>query len=184
MNKIWLLLTLCITFTKLAISQNVALYKITAGEVSFVSEAPLEIISAKSEKLKGVINTGSNTFAFTIPVNSFDGFNSQLQKEHFNENYVESERFPNAIFKGKIIEFVDFFKDGVYDVRAKGFLELHGVRNEMIIPCRLEVKAEKISAECSFEIELEDFDIKVPKIVNQKIANTIAISVTSQLKLN
>src|ERR1043165_8743752 len=110
-----------------ALAQQTQLFQVSRGVVRFHSDAPQELIRAASEELKGVIDVRKRTFAFRIPITSFQGFNSPLQREHFNENYMESVRFPEAAFLGKIIEDVDLTKNGAYLVRAKGRLLVHGL---------------------------------------------------------
>src|SRR5205809_7976282 len=83
------------------------IYNLTKGTIAFRSEAPLEVIKASSNELRGIIETQKKQFAFSIKLKSFKGFNSGLQKEHFNENYLESDKYPDATFVGKIIEDVD-----------------------------------------------------------------------------
>lgn len=78
-------------------------YIVQKGQISFTSNAELELIKASSDKIQGLIDPQTNQFAFSIEVKSFRGFNSELQREHFNEKYIESERFPTARFSGKII---------------------------------------------------------------------------------
>ena len=153
------------------------IYKSTEANAYFKSDAPLEIIEAKSTKLKGAINADKRTFAFTVPIKSFLGFNSPLQQEHFNENYLESLEFQNATFTGKIIEKIDFSKDGKYTVRAKGKLLIHGVSQERIIKSILEIKEGKIFVKSSFTVLLDEHKIRVPKIVYQKIAKEILVNV-------
>jgi hypothetical protein len=156
-------------------------YQTTSGEVSFVSEAPLEIISAKSNKLRGVIDPQKNTFAFSVTVISFEGFNSPLQREHFNENYMETGRFPEASFRGKIIEDVDLMSPGTYEVRSKGQLSIHGVQREVIVRSTISVVGRNTHVKAELDVVLEDHDIKVPKIVNQKIASVIRVTVDADL---
>src|SRR5579859_1595395 len=81
------------------------------GEVSFTSNAKLELINASSKRVKGIIDPTTNNFAFVVTIQSFEGFNSNLQREHFNEKYMETDKFYDATFSGKIIEAVDFSKD-------------------------------------------------------------------------
>jgi hypothetical protein len=157
------------------------LYRSNKGEVTFVSEAPLELIKAKSVKLKGLVNPKQNTFAFTVPILSFDGFNSTLQKEHFHENYMETSRYPNAIFKGKIIEGIDFASPGKHNIRAKGIFSMHGVEREKIIRCSVEIDEKDVVVHSEFELLIEDYNIKIPKIVNQKIASVIKVSIDVSL---
>ena len=97
-----------------------AIYTVEKGHVSFTSEAPLEVIKANSKQLRGAMNLDENTFAFVVSTRSFEGFNSPLQKEHFNEKYLESDLYPNTTFTGKIIEKIDFSTPGEYKLRAKG----------------------------------------------------------------
>ncbi|MBY0427565.1 MAG: YceI family protein, partial [Cytophagales bacterium] len=115
-------------------------YMLEKAEISFVSNADLEVIKASSKSVKGILDTLNKQFAFSIPVKSFNGFNSALQQEHFNENYMESEKFPSASFSGKIIEQLDFSRSGSYEVRAKGELDIHGQKQIRIIKIKLQVK--------------------------------------------
>lgn len=157
--------------------QSELLYKLVEGEIEFRSDAPLETIEAKSEALKGLIDSGKRSFAFSIPIRSFEGFNNPLQKEHFNENYLESSTYPNATFSGKIIEKIDLTKDGSFTIRAKGKLNIHGVVQERILKSRVVVKGERFTLQSYFTIILEEHDISVPRIVYQKIAKEIQVQV-------
>ena len=147
------------------------------GRVDFSSNAPLEIIKASSRRLTGVIDAEKRTFAFKIPISSFEGFNSALQKEHFNESYLESDKYSEAFFSGKIIEDVDFTLNGEYQVRAKGKLNIHGVEQERIIKSKIRVHNGKIYVESRFPVPLSDHNITIPKIVSQKIATQIEVFV-------
>lgn len=138
--------------------------------VSFVSDAPMERITATCTLAVGMIDREKRTFAIRIPIRGFVGFNSQLQREHFNENYLESPRFPHAVFEGRIIETIDFSKPGIYSVRAKGRFELHGISQERIIPCQITVTADGLRVKSTFDIVLADHDIRIPRIVQQKIS--------------
>lgn len=162
--------------------QNEGLFHTSGGEVSFISEAPLETIKAASKNVKGLVNTTDNTFAFSIPNRSFHGFNSALQEEHFNENYMHSDKFPNSTFSGKIIEDVDLSKPGDYDVRAKGMLDIHGVKQERIIKCKVHVEQNEINVKSDFVVLLEDHQINIPRIVNEKIFPEIKVSVNLTLQ--
>ena len=152
------------------------------GSTKFTSEAPLELIKAQSGKTNGVVDFGTKNVAFSVEVKTFNGFNSELQKEHFLENYMESEKYPKATFKGKLIDDVDLSKPGTYSVRSKGTFNIHGVEKEKIIKVKLVVKEGQVEAETEFEVPLGDHDIKVPKIVNQKIASVIMVQYKGVLK--
>ena len=164
-----------------AFAQESGLVIGTSGEVSFISDAPLEIIKAESTKLAGVINTNDRSFRFQIPMSSFQGFNSALQKTHFNENYIETAKFPNAVFEGKIIEDVDFSETGTINVRAKGTFSVHGVDQDRIIRSKMIIQKGEIQVSAEFRVPLEDHDIKIPSIVSQKIAEEIFVEISITL---
>jgi len=156
-------------------------YKVSNGSIAFRSDAPLELIKAQSSELKGVIIPEKKQFAFIISIKSFKGFNSPLQQEHFNENYLESNKFPTASFEGKIIEDIDFSKDGNYTVRSKGNLSIHGVTQERIIKTDITVKNKKISFTSAFTVLLAEHNIPIPKVVNEKLASEIKVEVKADL---
>ena len=152
------------------------------GIVTFRSDAPQELISATSNALHGLIDIEKRTFAFRVRVRTFKGFNSGLQEQHFNENYLESEKFPEITFRGKIIEQVDFSIDGKYIVRTKGLLSVHGVDQERIIKSDVIVQKGNITVNSKFNVLITDHDIKVPRVVHEKIASEIKIEVSADFK--
>jgi hypothetical protein len=149
------------------------------GMVSFASNAELEVIKASSEKVVGLMDPATNRFAFSISIESFQGFNSSLQRSHFNENYMESTKFPNATFTGKIIEQVDLTTSGTYDIRAKGDLIVHGETQSRIIRAKIIITKEGAQVEAQFIVSLVDHNIQIPKIVNRKIASEILVNYKS-----
>ena len=156
-------------------------YKVSTGSISFRSDAPLELIKAQSSELKGLVIPDKKQFAFIINIKSFKGFNSPLQQEHFNENYLESNKYPVASFEGKIIEDIDFTKDGEYSVRSKGNLSIHGVVQERIIKCDVSIKNKNISLKSTFTVLLADHNIPIPKVVHEKLASEIKVEVKAEL---
>jgi polyisoprenoid-binding protein YceI len=159
----------------------VARYEVSNGSITFWSDAPLELIKASSTQLRGIFNAADKLFAFTVNINSFKGFNSALQQEHFNENYLESNRYPRANFEGKIIEDVDLKKDGFYSIRAKGNLNIHGVIQERIIKCELVIKNKMVTIKSNFTVLLADHNITIPKVVHEKLASEIKVEVKAVL---
>ncbi len=151
------------------------------GSVVFRSEAPLEVIRAESYQLRGVIDTLSRTFAWRVRMRSFEGFNSPLQREHFNEDYMESEKYPEATFVGYIIEPVEWYKNGVREVRAKGKFAVHGVEQERIIRTVLDIKGGRVCIKSAFSVLLADHRIAIPRAVFQKIAEEIQVTVEGEL---
>jgi len=157
------------------------LYQVDKSSVKFISDAPLELIQAESNKLTGLLNIDDRAFAFSLPMRSMQGFNSKLQQTHFNENYIETDKFPNAVFEGKIIEELDFTKPGKYKVRGKGKFSVHGAKQERIIRCTIEVKANQINIRSSFSVLLADHDIKIPSVVAQKITEEVEVQLNCVL---
>jgi hypothetical protein len=152
-----------------------------SGTINLVSNAELELIKASSNKLQGVLDPATNQFAFTIVVQTFRGFNSELQREHFNEKYMESEKYPRVSFTGKIIEQVDYTLDGTYEVRAKGDLDIHGQKQTRIIKSKIEISEGVLTIQTDFKVPLADHNIAIPRIVNQKIATEIEVSVSTDM---
>lgn len=162
--------------------QTEKLYTTNNGIINFSSDAPFEVIKASSKELKGVLDIGKKIFAFKVRMNSFAGFNSSLQREHFNENYIESSKYPEATFQGKIIEDIDFTKDGSYTVRAKGNFAIHGVSQERIIKSDVVIKNGKIGIQSAFTVLLGDHNIPIPKVVKDKLSSEINVVVKCQLE--
>lgn len=151
--------------------------KLGEGEIQFISEAPLETIEASTSQIEGLLDKEIGAFAIILPIMSFEGFNNALQQVHFNENYMDSEKHPKSNFEGKIIEDVDFEKKGTYDIRAKGTLEIHGIKKERIIDCQLTVGDSDVFVTSTFFVPLIDHDISIPKVVKQKISPEIEVHV-------
>ncbi|OYU94925.1 MAG: hypothetical protein CFE21_14700 [Bacteroidetes bacterium B1(2017)] len=159
------------------IGQIPSLYELKNGKISFFSYAPQEIIKASSDKIKGLINPSQNTFAVSVENSSFGGFNSALQQEHFNERFIESNTYTFSSYSGKIIDKVDWLKDGTNKVRVKGKLIIHGISQERILPVVITIKNGQINVSASFKVFLSDYEINIPSIVNQKISEQIDVAV-------
>ena len=151
------------------------------GKISFVSDAPLEVIKASTTNLKGAINLSDRTFLFTIENNTFKGFNSPIQQEHFYENYMETQKYPVSSFQGKIIEPIKTDNKLKQVVRAKGILNIHGVEQERIIKGTLQMSGDHIYIHAEFTVPLEDHNIRIPRIVYQKIAEVIQVTIDADL---
>jgi hypothetical protein len=173
------LLILFLLGGQLVFSQQV--YKTDHGSVNFKSDAAMELIKASSQKLFGAIDPEKKTFSFVVKIVTFEGFNVGLQKEHFNENYMESDKFKTASFTGKIIEDIDFSKPGKYPVRAKGVFNVHGIEQERIIKCNLEVFPNTVQVQTEFTVLLDDHQIRVPRVVYEKVASEIIVVVSAEL---
>ncbi len=176
-----LLVLLSILILPMSLFGQSEVYEVSKGDIHFHSNAPQELIKAASAYLSGIVDVKNRTFFFKISIASFIGFNSPLQKEHFNENYLESDVFPFATFSGKIIEEIDLSKNGAYDIRAKGKMTIHGVEEQRLIKCHLLCKNGVISVQSDFTVLLADHNIKIPRIVSDKLSPEINVSVNAVL---
>ncbi|MBT6439782.1 MAG: YceI family protein [Flavobacteriales bacterium] len=167
-----------LSITILTISVNAQdLYAVTESEIKFHSDSPLEKIEAINKKTKSFFKISSKTLMFVIPVVSFK-FEKPLMEEHFNENYLETEKFPTAKFSGTINEELDYTKNGTYDASATGKLTIHGVEQERLINGTITVKDSQLIFEGNFQIKLKDHDIDIPSIVIQNIAEVVDVTAT------
>lgn len=159
------------------IAQDRDVLRLSSSRISFISEAPLEVIKASNERSRGALDRTERSFALQVPVIEFQGFNAPLQREHFNENYMVSEQWPNATFAGRMIEAVDLSVPGTYSVRAKGTLVIRGEAKERVLPCIVEVGAEGIRVRSSFEVPVADHGIRIPRVVQQKVAAVVKVDI-------
>lgn len=158
-------------------------YFTKSGKIDFYSKAPLEDIQATNNTVTAVLDIKTGAMQFSVPMRSFE-FQKKLMQEHFNENYVESNRYPKADFKGSIVNnsAVNYAKDGTYNVTVKGKLTIHGVTKDVQSPGTIKVSAGKIDAASTFNIQLSDYNISIPSVVKDKVSNTIKISVDTKLE--
>jgi len=173
MKKIFLVLLI----SSVALAGRAQLY--VAGDsstVSFFSEAPLENIDATNTKVNSFLNTATNEVMFIVHIRGFE-FNKDLMQEHFNEKYMESDKYPTSTFKGKINDNIDYTKDGTYNVTATGKLMIHGVERDINTPGTVTIEKGKINLKSEFRVPLKGFNIEVPKLVFQNIAEVISVKV-------
>lgn len=156
------------------ISQNV-IYSTSVGKVRFFSKAPLEDISAINNAAVSLINTSTRQIVVRITINKFD-FANKLMQEHFNENYLESDKFPTATFQGKVNEDIAWDKARTYDVSATGTLNIHGKTVPKIIKGKLQVEENNLTIDARFDVPLADHKIKIPKLLFSNIAETIDVT--------
>ena len=149
-------------------------------KISFFSETKMENIDAVNSVSKPVLNTKNGAFAVKASQNAFI-FKSAFMQEHYNENYIESEKYPYATFTGKINESIDYTKNGINTVTITGNLDMHGVTKPRTIGGTLEVRDEKIIMRSKFEVKVADHDIKVPSLYIEKIAEVILVNFDTEL---
>jgi polyisoprenoid-binding protein YceI len=148
--------------------------------ITFFSDATLEDIKAENKKGASIFNVATSDIAFSIPINEFQ-FDKALMQEHFNEKYMETDKYPKASFQGKVSGF-DATKTGIQSVSAAGKLTIHGVSREVTVPGTLEVKSSKIQLETKFIVKLEDYQVAIPKLMWQNIAEQVEVSVAFTYK--
>lgn len=175
-----------IIFIALLMMGNMAFaqkYMTRTGKVSFFSSTSVENIEAFNNEAAAVLDSKTGDVAFQVPIKSFK-FEKALMQEHFNENYMESDKYPKADFKGKIndISKVNFEKDGTYNVTSTGKMTIHGVTKDVTIPGTITVKGSEATMNSKFKVKTADYGIKVPSMVVTKVAKEIEVTVNSILK--
>ena len=146
------------------------------SEISFFSEAIMENIEAINRKSSCVLNSETNQLVFKVPIGAFE-FEKDLMKEHFNENYMETEKFPQSTFKGTISGDIDYTKDGTYPAKAVGKLVIHGVEKDRTMEGNVVVKDGTISLVSELMVKLADHDIAIPKVVVKNIAEEVLVKI-------
>jgi hypothetical protein len=153
-------------------------YFTKSGKIIFQSKSSLENIEAHNKSVTCVLDTKTGNMQFAVLMKGFE-FEKALMQEHFNENYVESHKFPKAEFKGQVVNNaeVNYSKDGTYTAYVKGKLTIHGETKEVETTGTISVKGGKIGTNAIFSVQLADYKIEVPKIVKDNISKTINITV-------
>jgi polyisoprenoid-binding protein YceI len=149
-----------------------------SAKIKFFSSTPVENIDATNEAITSILNASNDSVMVRVPINSFI-FPKSLMQEHFNENYMESAKYPQASFRGKINEKVDFTKNGETKVTCTGDLKIHGVTKPVTLNGTIKVAEGKVILDSKFMVKLTDYNIDVPKIVFQNIAEEIQVTMTS-----
>lgn len=153
------------------------------GKISFYSDAPLEKIEAKNSQVNAALDSQNGALLFKVLIKSFI-FEKALMQEHFNENYLESDKFPTAIFKGKItnLKEVNFAKEGSYAVNVIGKLTIHGVTKAVKTTGTIAIKGKGLNVKSKFNIKIADYGVKIPGAVTGKIAEEVEIRVDADMK--
>ena len=152
------------------------------GELNFEASVPsFEEVAAKNNSVTVILNTENGEIAALALVTAFR-FKNALMEEHFNENYAESDKFPKATFKGKLLDFSFEKLSDVNNLFIEGELEFHGVIKQFAkIPVRLEYKKGKLILSGNFSARASEFNIKIPKIVQSKVSDIIEITFSFEL---
>jgi len=171
-------LSFIILLLGLFLAANAQKYMTKNGYIGFFSSTPVENIKADNNQVASIIDISTGEVVFQVLIKSFK-FEKALMEEHFNENYLESEKFPKSTFKGKIANLtaVDFSKPGQYDVTVEGDLNIHNVINKVNVKGSINVASGEIDANSKFIIVPEEYKINIPGIVRNSIAKTIEVTV-------
>ena len=153
------------------------------GYIGFFSKTPFENIKAENNQVNAVMDLAKQSLAFAVLVKGFL-FEKALMQEHFNENYIESDKYPKATFSGTYAGAVDVTKPGTYPVIVKGQLSLHGVTRAIEVPAALQVQQGTLNGKAAFALKPQDFNIKIPSLVREKIAKQISVSVNVDFHLS
>lgn len=152
-----------------------------SGKISFYSKAPLENIEAHNRSVTCILDAKTGNMQFAVLMRGFQ-FAKALMQEHFNENYLETSKYPKAEFKGQVINNseINYAQDGTYNAKVKGKLTIHGETKDVETDGKVTVKNGKLITESDFNVQLTDYKIKNDKLNN--ISNTIKVSVDCSLE--
>ena len=175
-------LTLSLMIMTLAVANAQDKYFTKTGKINFFSKAPLEDIEGKNKTVTAVIDSKSGAVQFAVQMKGFE-FEKQLMQQHFNENYVESNKFPKGEFKGNITNNseINYSKDGTYNANVKGKMTIHGVTKDVESTGTVKVDGGKLDVNSTFNVLISDYQIKIPAVVKDKVSNTIKIVVDCKL---
>jgi len=154
------------------------------GKISFYSKSKVEDIEATNSGVTCVMDKKSGLIQFSVLMKGFE-FEKALMQEHFNENYVESDKYPKSTFKGQVTNNseINYSVDGSYPAKVKGSLFIHGETKEVETNGTIEIKNGKILVKAEFPVLLSDYKISIPSVVKENLSNSIRITVNCTLEL-
>jgi len=158
-------------------------YMTKTGNIKFYSETPVETIEATNNQVNAALDSQTGDLVFKVLIKSFQ-FEKALMQEHFNENYMESDKLPNSTFQGKVtnLSAINLAKEGTYEATIEGDLTIHGVTKKISEKGTFTVKAgDKVHGVSKFNVKPADYNIKIPGAVVKNIAETIEVTVDIEL---
>ena len=178
MRQLSLLLVALLGWLAAAPSQAPIKYFTRSGTISFFSATPLEDIAATNQRVAAAVDVASGQLVFTVPMQEFR-FPKKLMQTHFNENYVESEKYPKATFSGQLVGFQPAVLDqaGPQPTVAEGDLTIHGVKRHVRVPGSLEKRGNRLLVNARFAVETADYNIEIPALVRGHLAKTVDVTV-------
>ncbi len=160
---------------------NAQIYSAKECTIKFFAGTALEDIDAVTTTVKPLLNSATGDIAVKIAIKSFK-FKNSLMQEHFNENYLESDKYPDAKFSGKVNEKVDYTKDAVTNVTVTGKLNVHNVEKDRTLEGTITIKDGLVILDTKFKIKLADHNIEIPSAVGAKIAEEVEVTMNSTLE--
>ena len=159
-------------------------YYTKTGIVSFKAGTSVEDIDGINKSTTSIFDANTGQFEFALLINGFE-FRRALMQQHFNEDYLESDKYPKATFKGTItnISSVNFGKDGTYPVKVKGTLTIHNIAKEIEVPGTFIIKGGNVSGKAEFNVVLADYNISIPSLVADKLSKTAKVDVNCDYSL-
>ena len=176
MKKVLLLIILMWSF-----SISAQKYVTKSGTLKFSSDAPLEKIEAVNSNVMSAIDISKKIIVVKVLIKSFK-FEKALMEEHFNENYLESDEFPNSTFKGKFIDVPDMNSIVTQNLKVDGVISIHGKEKNISTVVELIVDGDVVSVKGKFDVKLEDFAIEIPSAVTGKISKNLEVFFNFNLK--
>ena len=174
-------LTQVLLFTLIAGYAQAQIYLAKECEISFFSKTAARDIEGVNKSAKPILNTANGEIAVKITIQGFK-FTDPLMQEHFNENYLESDKIPTSTFSGKVNEKIDYTKDGENKVTVTGKISIHGVERQITLNGTLTVKGGSVLLDTKFMVHLDDYKIKRPSIVLADLAEDIEVKLKATLE--
>jgi hypothetical protein len=153
-------------------------YLTKMGHIDFFSGSPIEDIEANNNKVAAVLDLATGQLAFSAPIREFQ-FKRTLMQEHFNENYLESEKYPKATFAGRFsgADAAVLGGSGPHPIQVEGDLTMHGVTRHLTVPATLEMQGGQLLASATFNVAPADYNIEIPMLVRDRIAKSVRVRV-------
>lgn len=179
MKKFAILLIALFAFTAKSESQ---IYMADSCRVSFFSATSMEDIYAVNTLSKPIMSATTGDIQINISNRDFV-FQSRLMGDHFNKDYMETDKYPHTTFKGKVNEQIDYAKDGINQVTVTGTMDMHGVQKTITIPGTITIQNGTIFLLAKFNVKMVDYNINIPSILGDKLTDHVAVTLTATMKL-
>lgn len=160
-----------------------SIYFTRHGKIEFISSAPLQTISSINEHVSSFIDLDKRTLVFRVPVRAFQ-FKRGLMHRQFNSKFMETDQYPEAVFRGKVLENypVELTSEGSSEILVRGDLTIHGITHEIKVQGNINISDQKVTADARFTVNIEDYGIVVPNMLSENIARKVVIKVNTEYR--